>query len=158
MAYSLREAAEAVGKGKPAILTAIQSGKISAQKHEHGERQIDPAELHRIYPPAFPGAGSEPDRKESGATAGNGIGNSLLEREIRFLHEKLADLQRLRHAERRDLSERFEDLRRDRDNLRRERDRLRQCPPSDRSATSAGTKASTRVLAKAPAEERAVNL
>ena len=51
MAYSLREAAEAVGKGKPAILKAIQSGKISAQKDEHGEWQIEPAELHRVYPP-----------------------------------------------------------------------------------------------------------
>jgi hypothetical protein len=124
MTYSLREAAEAVGKGKPAILKAIQSGKISAQKDEHAEWQIEPAELHRVYPPVSIETASEPSSAETEATVGNGTGNGLLEQEIRFLREKLADFQRLREDERRDLSERVEDLRRDRDDLRRERDRL----------------------------------
>jgi excisionase family DNA binding protein len=52
MAYSLKEAAEAVGKSKPTILRAIQSGKISAKKDDHGEWLIEPAELHRVYEPA----------------------------------------------------------------------------------------------------------
>jgi hypothetical protein len=29
---------------------AIKAGKISVAKDENGEWQIDPAELHRIYP------------------------------------------------------------------------------------------------------------
>ena len=105
MTYSLREASEAVGKGKPAILKAIQSGKISAEKDEHGEWQIEPSELHRVYPPLPTETASAPSSEETEATAGNGKGNRLLEQEIRFLREKLADVQRLREDDRRDLSE-----------------------------------------------------
>jgi hypothetical protein len=124
MSYSLREAAEAVGKGKPAILKAIQGRKISAQKDEHGEWRIDPAELHRVYPPVAGELASEAGSGKPEATIGNGSGNSLLRQEVQFLREKLADLERLREDERRDLAERVEDMRRDRDDLRGERDRL----------------------------------
>jgi hypothetical protein len=51
MPYSLKHAATATGKSKPTILRAIQSGKISAEKDVQGEWQIEPAELHRVYPP-----------------------------------------------------------------------------------------------------------
>ena len=49
--YTIATAAAAVGRNKTAILRAIESGKVSAAKDENGEWQIDPAELHRIYPP-----------------------------------------------------------------------------------------------------------
>lgn len=49
MYYSLKQAAEAVGKSKPTILRAIQTGRISAKKNEFGAWEIDPAELHRVY-------------------------------------------------------------------------------------------------------------
>lgn len=48
--YSLKQAAEAAGRGKPAILRAIQRGIISAQKNAKNEWMIDPSELHRVYP------------------------------------------------------------------------------------------------------------
>src|SRR5690348_582182 len=118
MAYSLREAATAAGKGKPAILKAIQSGKISAQKDEFGAWQIEPAELHRVYPPVFRDTVSEPGSKETEKTIRNDNGNRLLEQEIQFLREKLTDLQQMKDNERRNLSERIEELRRDRDDLR----------------------------------------
>jgi len=51
MLYSLKQAADAVGRGKPAILRAIQRGIISAQRNAKNEWLIDPAELHRVYPP-----------------------------------------------------------------------------------------------------------
>src|SRR3954447_22404709 len=51
MAYSLKQAGEATGRSKPSILRAIQTGKISAKKNEMREWEIDPAELHRVYPP-----------------------------------------------------------------------------------------------------------
>ena len=124
MTYSLREAAAAAGKGKPASLKAIQNGKISAQKDEFGAWQIEPAELHRVYPPVSRGTVSELGSQESEETIGNGNGNRLLEQEIQFLREKLTDLQRVKDDERRNLSERIEELRRDRDDLRDERDRL----------------------------------
>jgi hypothetical protein len=49
--YNLATAAAAVGRNKNAILRAIQTGKISATQDASGEIQIDPADLHRIYPP-----------------------------------------------------------------------------------------------------------
>jgi hypothetical protein len=49
--YTIATAAATVGRNKAAILRAIKAGKISAAQDENGEWQIDPAELHRIYPP-----------------------------------------------------------------------------------------------------------
>lgn len=49
--HTIATAAAAVGRNKTAILRAIKAGKISVAKSENGEWQIDPAELHRIYPP-----------------------------------------------------------------------------------------------------------
>jgi excisionase family DNA binding protein len=52
MAYTLKQAALAIGKSKPTVLRAIQSGKISAVRDETtGGWLIDPAELHRLYAP-----------------------------------------------------------------------------------------------------------
>lgn len=52
MKYSLSEAAKATGKNKTTIQRAIKSGKISAAKGDSGAYGIDPAELHRVFPPA----------------------------------------------------------------------------------------------------------
>ena len=49
--HTLATAAAAVGRNKTAILRAIKAGKIPASQAENGEMQIDPADLHRIYPP-----------------------------------------------------------------------------------------------------------
>src|SRR3954454_7108256 len=50
--YSLATAAAACRINKSTVLRAIKAGKISATRNEHSEWQIDPAELHRGYPPA----------------------------------------------------------------------------------------------------------
>ena len=50
MPYSLSQAAEAVGMNRSSILRAIKAGKISATRDEHDQWQIEPAELHRVYP------------------------------------------------------------------------------------------------------------
>jgi hypothetical protein len=49
--YTLGTAANACGVNKSTVLRAIKAGKISATRNEHGEWQIDPAEMHRVYPP-----------------------------------------------------------------------------------------------------------
>lgn len=49
--HTLATAAAAVGRNKNAILRAIKAGKIPASRAENGEMQIDPEDLHRIYPP-----------------------------------------------------------------------------------------------------------
>jgi hypothetical protein len=49
--HTVASAAAAVGRNKTTILRAINTEKISATQDETGEWRIDPAELHRIYPP-----------------------------------------------------------------------------------------------------------
>jgi len=51
MKYSLSEAAKATGKNKTTIQRAIKNGKISAAKGDSGSYEIDPSELHRVFPP-----------------------------------------------------------------------------------------------------------
>ena len=50
MKYTLSRAATATGKNKATIQRAIKSGKISAAKNSSGAYEIDPSELHRVYP------------------------------------------------------------------------------------------------------------
>jgi len=50
MSYTLSQAATATGKNKATIQRAIKSGKISASKNSSGAYEIDPSELHRIFP------------------------------------------------------------------------------------------------------------
>lgn len=51
MVYTLGQAAKATSKSKTAIANAIEKGRLSATKDSFGQWQIDPAELHRVYPP-----------------------------------------------------------------------------------------------------------
>jgi hypothetical protein len=81
MSYSLKQAADATGRSKPTIQRAIKAGKISAQKDVHGEWEIDPAELHRVYKPI---GGHEHETPNS---------NNTLEREVTLLREVIADLR-----------------------------------------------------------------
>jgi chromosome segregation ATPase len=50
MKYTLSKAAAATGKNKATIQRAIKNGKISAGKNSSGTYEIDPSELHRVYP------------------------------------------------------------------------------------------------------------
>lgn len=47
---SLREAAKLAGRGKTTIHTAIHDGRLTAERNESGGYEIDPAELHRVFP------------------------------------------------------------------------------------------------------------
>lgn len=49
--HTLGTAAKATGKDRATISRAIKKGKISAVKGTNGQWKIDPAELHRVYPP-----------------------------------------------------------------------------------------------------------
>jgi hypothetical protein len=66
MLYTLGQAAKATGLSKPTISDAIKKGRISARKNESGSFEIDPAELHRVYPPV-----SSPASKEEPQTLQN---------------------------------------------------------------------------------------
>jgi excisionase family DNA binding protein len=51
MSYTLGMAARATGLSKSTIYRAIKSGRISAGRSDTGDYAIDPAELHRVFPP-----------------------------------------------------------------------------------------------------------
>lgn len=48
--YTLGTASKATGKAKSTILRAIKGGVISASKGHDGSYEIDPSELHRVFP------------------------------------------------------------------------------------------------------------
>ena len=52
-----KQAAEETGRSKEAILKAIKSGRLSANKDGKGQWAIDPAELFRVYPTTENGSG-----------------------------------------------------------------------------------------------------
>ena len=84
MVYTLGQAAKAVGRGKTTIQKAIKSGRISAHKNDMGEWQIDPAELHRVYPPVS-GNGSPSTKGEQEETPSELI---ELRVQVQALHEQ----------------------------------------------------------------------
>jgi len=114
MFLSVRQATQATGKSKPTILRAINSGKISAAKDEaSGAWKIDPAELHRVFPP---GSG-EPERAGS-------VKLSDAANDVSGLRRELAILTTERERERALLEGTIADLREDRDRWRTQAEKL----------------------------------
>ncbi len=92
MPYTLGQAAKATGLTKPTISKAIANGRISAVKQDNGSYSIDPAELHRVFPPLSLASketpASLPLETPSSVNADNGL-RALVE----TLQEQLADLR-----------------------------------------------------------------
>ena len=88
MSLTLKQAAEAVGKTKPAILKAINNGKISASKNEHNQWKIEPAELFRVYQPVKEEKPVNENQQEK-VNDGIQLENRLLTQEVNFLREQL---------------------------------------------------------------------
>ena len=116
MAYSLQQAADAAGVNKSTILRAIQAGKVSATRNEHEQWLIEPAELHRVYPPATQG-----NRKLKGD--GNDTHQSELGEATRRAALGELEVNLLRGT--------IEDLRRDRDSWREQAQRLTLPAPAN---------------------------
>jgi hypothetical protein len=117
MPYSLKQAAKATGKTRPTILRAIQANKISAQKDEQGAWQIEPAELHRVYPPVQEHEPAQERRYDAY--------NEAHEVEIRLLRERIADKDAV-----------IDDLREDRDRWRMQAEKLLLTDQRERSMTT----------------------
>jgi excisionase family DNA binding protein len=124
MAYTLKQAAEATGRSKPTILRAIQSGKISGIKDEHGEWRIEPAELHRVYPPAPDDAVRNDAHNGTDGVDATTDDPEALRRGIAVAQERLRVLETERDRERRHLQDTIDDLRRRLDDEAGERRRL----------------------------------
>jgi len=108
MAYTLGEAAKATGKSKATLSKAIKNGRISAMKDDTGAFQIDPSELHRVYPVTVRNEHkSTPDKPHTNTE------NSGIIRELQALleaaQERLADKESV-----------IADLREDRDKWRQQ--------------------------------------
>lgn len=111
MTYTLGQAAKATGKSKTAIKNALDKGRISGNKADDGHWSIDPAELHRVYPPVNSEQDNEPSIIEQIAQQDVNMLLRLKEVEtrldevqlrIREKDETIADLRaRLDGAERR---------------------------------------------------------
>lgn len=106
MVYTVGQAAKATGKSKPTISRAIKTGALSAVKNDDGSYTIDPAELHRIFPPTPSSSNDNPEilRSETPAL------QATLQREIELLRERLTDkdavIDDLRHRLDRESEER----------------------------------------------------
>ena len=102
---TLSEAAAWAGKGRPAILKALQKGTIAGRKDESGQWRIDPAELARVYK-----SGTTQDRSKvvPGSTLDITQEIAGKDRELALLREMLAE------------------VRGERDDVRQDRDRWRE--------------------------------
>jgi hypothetical protein len=108
MYNSLGKAAAAAGVSKSTILRAIVSHRISAAKTDTGDWAIDPAELHRVFPPVRNGEDRAADRALTrGATPSERYETT----ELRLQIENLRRMSELLHAQ-------LDDVRTDRDTWR----------------------------------------
>ena len=98
MAYTLGQAAKAVGMSKSSILRSIRAGRISAGRDEFGQWAIEPVELHRVYPALTDDDGTDNGAGERAVTGdetalAQGIRASLLEQRISDLRAMLDDMR-----------------------------------------------------------------
>jgi len=95
MKYTAGQAATATGISKSTITRALKSGKISGQKDESGAWEIDPSELHRVFPPVS--HAPVPTRiMQQSATPEETPKITALERENQMLREALSDARQER--------------------------------------------------------------
>ena len=77
---TLTEAAVEVGKSKSTLLRAIDAGRLSAQRNEHGEYRVDASELFRAYPAKSEKPFEAPVRSETNNDVAPEILTRLLDR------------------------------------------------------------------------------
>jgi hypothetical protein len=111
MSYTLGEAAKAAGKSKTTIHRALKSGKVSASKTDSGAYAIEPAELHRVFPPVSTGRNTE-------RSAWNDLEHQRDDQGT--LRIQLESIEKERERERQQLQETITDLREDRDRWRQQ--------------------------------------
>lgn len=112
MPMTLTEAARATGRDKSTIRRAVKSGLISGTRDAFGVWMVEPAELHRIYPPAESTSGAEVG-VNSHAAADSAQTDAL----VAELRAMIADLRQGRDAA-------LADLRAERDAWRAQAERL----------------------------------
>src|SRR3954452_13504387 len=121
--YTLGAAAKATGMAKSTIHRAIKRGIISARSTTDGRGyEIDPAELHRVYPPVASN-GSVEESVERSATP---TLNTELEIKLARAEAELEALRQVLEVERR----RAEELRVERNDWKGQAERLALAGPA----------------------------
>lgn len=125
-ALSLLEAAQRVGKSKPTILRAIQSGRLSAARDEQTrEWRVEPAELFRCYAPLPEGVdvtvrdGGDETSRIALASGRNSLNHrdTPTAAQLDAVKRELEQEREERARERRQLEDTLGDLRTERDRL-----------------------------------------
>ena len=128
---TLNQAAKVAHKSKAAILEAIRSGRLSANRNELQQWQIDPAELFRVYPQ---NQSETSDENRDQPPEENHPTPILLEK-IASFQERLRATEAERERERRQLESQLDDLKADRDHWRQQATALlthqQQQPPAE---------------------------
>ena len=99
MKYSLSEAAKATGMNKTTVQRAIKNGKISASKGDSGSYEIEPSELHRVFPPVAAQRDaqhrqSNDTQQSKSASINSDLARVLeLEQELAIAHERVNGLE-----------------------------------------------------------------
>lgn len=111
---SLSEAAKVAGQSKSTIWRAVKSGRVSATRADGGDYQIDPAELHRVFPIVGTGQGRDTAASvKQDATALERAETAALQAQI----DSLRQIGELLRTE-------LDDVRKDRDAWRSQADKL----------------------------------
>lgn len=117
----LSKAAELTGKSPSTIHRAMDRGRLSFEKNDLGDREIDTAELFRVFPPKKAEDGPQ---EIAPAIASNDARHStqaaILEAQLQAEREKFRLLER-----------QLEDIREDRDHWRAQAERLALPAPKE---------------------------
>jgi excisionase family DNA binding protein len=123
MTYTLGMAARATGLSKSTIYRAIKSGRISANRADTGDYAIDPAELHRVFPPLEADATRSADASSKHAANGPEPGGIALDKAR--LEAEVAASSLVTTL----LRQQLDEVRQDRDHWRGQAQRLVLAPP-----------------------------
>jgi hypothetical protein len=94
MAYTLGQAAHAAGVSKTTLRRAIDKGRLSANRREDGSYEIDPAELHRVFPNHSDDAGTLARSVTANDTGELRLEIEMLRERLDEKSEAIADLRR----------------------------------------------------------------
>src|SRR3954466_11805926 len=122
MKHNLVSAAAAIGVSKATMHRYIRKGLISATRTDDGFYEIDPAELHRVFPPVSetaPETVSRDDAKPTKTEGETGRYAPVLEAQLEGLKALIAEKDR-----------RIMDLETDRERWAEEGKRLALSPPA----------------------------
>jgi hypothetical protein len=120
MQYTLGTAAKATGKSKSTLSRDIKGGKISATRRDDGSYEIDPAELHRVYPAVERGTSSWHRAENDPQPHSEHPETRSLAAELAAVRARLETIEAERERERSQLLGQIEDVQQDRDHWRQQ--------------------------------------